>query len=477
MIGIHFEKSYPLIILGVLFFSISVCALIIPVNSDLTGKEDQGIPCIGTTNTEGDILVRSNGIRETFGANGQGIRVGVIGNGAESLRLSQQRGELGTVNVFDLGSGDEGTAMMEIIHDLAPKAELYFHAYGNNSSDFKKAVTTLADAGCQIICDDLYFFHQPFLEDGDVAQHISSVIRDHPDLIYITVSGNFAPLHYQGAWKPGLSAGPEQTFHDFGDGNNAIHMYLFSGDEVIVTLQWDDTWGKSTTDYDLFLTDPQKGEVIATSMNVQDGNSEPFEHLVYKVKGTDPERVSLSIVRNGENTTPNTLEMFIRNISPDQVDEAVVKDPYDSIFGHAAVPEVITVGSVGISTPFDISPDSSRGPVTIKNPEPALRFKPDICAPTNVQVSGVGKFPVSFPGTSAAAPHVAGVIAQLWGNFPDVPRDDIKKAIYNSAVDLGSSGWDETYGYGLIDAVRAFQYLSEDYKPPGQENITNNQTL
>ena len=469
-------SSIIFILICILIIS-SVCANTLLDPSDHSDEADKGVTCAGTMNTEGDIIVRSNGIREVFGAAGQGIKVGVIGNGAESLMLSQQRGELGSVNVYNLGSGDEGTAMMEIIHDLAPDAELYFDAYGNNSSDFKKAVTTLAGAGCRIICDDLYFFHQPFMEDGDVAEHIRSVLRDHPDLIYITVSGNFAPLHYQGSWKPGSSIGPEQTFHDFGNGNSAIHMDLQPGDEVIVTLQWDDPWGKATTDYDLFLTDPQRGVVLATSTNVQNGAEDPFEHLVYKQSGTQPQLVSLSIVRNGENSTPNLLEMFIRNISPSQVEEQVVKDPYDSIFGHAAVPEVITVGSVGISTPFDISPDSSRGPVTIRNPEPAIRFKPDICAPTNVQVSGAGSFPVPFPGTSAAAPHVAGVIAQILGNFPDVPRDDIKKAIYSSAVDLGASGWDDTYGYGLIDAVRTYQYLYEDYKPSKTELAIVNSTM
>jgi len=47
------------------------------------------VSCVGSLQTEGDLLVRSNGIREVFGASGKGIKVGVIGNGAESLELSQ----------------------------------------------------------------------------------------------------------------------------------------------------------------------------------------------------------------------------------------------------------------------------------------------------------------------------------------------------------------------------------------------------
>ena len=440
----------------------SASSILVSGTPIIPATEERGELSAGSLRTEGDILVRSNGIREVFGAAGSGIKVGVIGDGATSLPESQEKGELGPVHVYAIGSGDEGTAMLEIIHDIAPDAELFFHAYGKNSDDFKDAVKTLANAGCHIICDDLYFFRQPFLEDGDVADLIREVLRTHPDLIYVTVAGNFAQLHYQGSWKPGITGGPDQTIHDFGGGRSAVQITLLPEDEVIVTLQWDDPWGRSGTDYDLFLTDPMRGEVIAASINDQDGSEDPFEHLVYRWDGPDPLRASLSIVRNGETSSPNLLEMFIRNINPGQVEDNVIKNPYDSIFGHAAIEEVVTVGSVGISTPFEISPDSSRGPVTIRNPEPSRRFKPDICAPTNVQVSGSGSFPVPFPGTSAAAPHVAGVIAQLWGSFPDLSREELKSAIYSSAFDLGPVGWDETYGYGLIDAVKAYQNIIEN---------------
>ena len=452
------------VVLG--FICLSSCAVQTETASPAFSSDDSTIvSCVGALQTEGDLLVRSNGIREVFGSSGKGIKVGVIGNGAGSLELSQKMGELGPVTLYDRGTGDEGTAMLEIIHDIAPDAQLCFHGYGGNSDEFKHAVSTLADAGCRIICDDLYFFRQPFLEDGDVADHIREVLKSHPDCIYVTVSGNFASLHYQKPWTPGLSIGPDQTVHDFGDGYSAVPMMLKPGDEVIITLQWDDPWGGAVHDYDLFLTDPGRGEVVATSMNIQDDTGEPFEHLVFRNDVNESRRVSLSIIRNGENLTPNILEMYIRNIDARQVESDIVKDPADSIFGHAALEEVVTVGSVGIETPYSISPDSSQGPVTIRIPEPSRRWKPDICAPTNVQVSGAGSFPVPFPGTSAAAPHVAGVIAQLLSSFPDVSRDDLMQALYSNAFDLGEPGWDPAYGYGLIDAVKAFQYLFEVRNP------------
>ena len=412
----------------------------------------------GIQKTEGDLLVRSNGSREAFGAAGRNVRVGVIGNGAESLNLSRQTGEVGDVQVLAPGTGDEGTAMLEIIHDIAPDADLSFHAYGGSSDAFKTAVTALADAGCDIICDDLCFFHQPFLQDGDVAAHIRQTLMQHPGLIYVTVSGNFALLHYQGSWR---SSGDELSggiLHDFSDGDTAITITLLPTEYIIATLQWDDPWDRAVNDYDLILTSQETGEIISESRFVQNITSEPFEHLVYNPEGPGPETLSLSIIRNGESQDPGILELFIRGVDPGGVQDSFVKDPRDSVFGHAAIEEVVTVGSVDASAPFTISPDSSQGPVTIRYPD-ARRWKPDICAPTNVNVSGAGDFPSRFPGTSAAAPHVAGVIAQLWSAFPDLSRDDLIHAVYEAADDLGAPGWDATYGYGLLNAERAYRIL------------------
>ncbi len=461
------QRSIPLVI--VLLFSLLSGSI-----ADMTGSDEKSISQsenttvttnAGTLKTEGDLLVRSNGIREVFGVAGKGIRVGVIGNGVQSLRHSQEAGELGQVQVLAEGTGDEGTAMLEIIHDIAPDADLSFHAYGNSSDTFKVAVTELAKAGCDVICDDLYFFRQPFLQDGDVSAHIRQTIKEYPHLIYVTVSGNFAPLHYQGIWKAGPTAGTNQTYQDFSGGDTAVNITLLPDEQMIATLQWDDPWGGSSTDYDLRLTDPVSGEIITLSNFTQDGSQEPFEHLVYKPEGNSPERVSLEIIRNGQTVTPNILELFIRGVDTRGVEDTFMKDPTDSIFGHAAVEEVITVGSVEPAAPFAISPDSSRGPVTIRYPTLTKRWKPDICAPTNVNVSGAGNFPTTFPGTSAAAPHVAGVVAQVRSAFPDVPREDLKQVIYDSADDLGPPGWDETYGYGLLNAERAYRILYERNKP------------
>jgi hypothetical protein len=468
----HYILRKGIILFGILFF-FTGCVYGAPAtyqnqyyDSFFPASDDSTIATnLGGLKTEGDILVRSNGIREVFGVSGRNIRVGVIGNGVQSLNLSQNSGELSDVDVLMAGTGDEGTAMLEIIHDIAPDADLSFHAYGTSSDTFKVAVTRLAEAGCQVICDDLYFFRQPFLQDGDVATHIRETLRQYPNLIYVTVSGNFAPLHYQGTWKSSEPTMLNHTCHDFGGGDSAINITQLPGEQMIATLQWDDLWGNVTSTYDLVLRDSGSGEIIAISNLTSGGAGEPFEHVVYLSDGKAPEKVALEIVRTGQGTQQNMLELFIRGVDPRGVEEAFMKDPNDSIFGHAAVEDVITVGAVEPKPPFASSSDSSRGPVTIRYPVPTKRWKPDISAPTNVNVSGAGNFPTTFPGTSAAAPHVAGVVAQLWSAFPDTPRDDLKQIIYDTCDDLGAPGWDETYGYGLLNAERAYRVLFDKKSP------------
>lgn len=426
----------------------------------------------GRMHTEGDAIVRSNGIREVFGVRGKGVKVGVIGDGVSSLTDKNLTNNLGTVHILSPGVGDEGTAMLEIIHDLAPDAELYFCSYGGNSDNFKNAVSELAKVGCNVICDDLYFFRQPFFEDGDVANHIKKILAENPKLIYVTVSGNFAPLHYQQPWRGGISIGQNKTYQDFtGKGDYAVNMTIPPQNRVIATLQWDDPWNASGNDYDLVLTERGTGRILNASMNPQTGKENPFEHVVYSNDGQQPINAALSIIRNGQNMTQNTLELFIRDLDPSYVQQDFVKDPYDSIFGHAALDDVITVGSVDSKEPYTISPDSSRGPSTIIYPQPVKRLKPDLSAPTNVHVTGSEKFPSLFPGTSAAAPHVAAVVAQLWGAYPDISRDTLKKTLLESANDLGPAGWDETYGYGLVNAEHAYRMLYD--KGASSGNLTN----
>ena len=85
-------------------------------------------PFVGSVNSEGDTTHRAALARAVFGVTGSGIKIGVLSNGVVSLAASQSLGDLGPVTVLpgQAGTGDEGTAMLEIVHDLAPNAQLFF---------------------------------------------------------------------------------------------------------------------------------------------------------------------------------------------------------------------------------------------------------------------------------------------------------------------------------------------------------------
>jgi subtilisin family serine protease len=143
----------------------------------------------------------------------------------------------------------------------------------------------------------------------------------------------------------------------------------------------------------------------------------------------------------------------------------------DGIWGHQAVPDVITVAAVNASSPNTIEEYSSRGPVTHLFPNYSVIQKPDISAPDYVNVTGYGRFGSPFPGTSAAAPHIAALCALVWSGRQDLSPSDIRTALYASAVDLGAPGYDNVYGWGRADAVAMYNLLATG-KPVNREPPT-----
>jgi hypothetical protein len=133
---------------------------------------------IGLVTTEGDRIHRSNLVRSSWGQYGAGTKVGIISDGVNTRAASQATGDLpadgaGLTVLSDVVGGDEGTAMLEIVHDIVPNTNLYFHDCGNNTIQFNTAIDDLATAGCNVICDDIGWIDQPFFEDGSVASHLT----------------------------------------------------------------------------------------------------------------------------------------------------------------------------------------------------------------------------------------------------------------------------------------------------------------
>ena len=132
-----------------------------------------------------------------------------------------------------------------------------------------------------------------------------------------------------------------------------------------------------------------------------------------------------------------------------------------------------TVGAVNGANPaFPITNFSSHGPTICNVPAGPLKIKPEVVAPgLNVRSSVEDNNYALYNGTSMAGPHATGAVLLLKEAFPDVSGEEILLALYNSAIDLGDPGEDNTYGKGMIDVLAAYNELSLTYTPtPPNQN-------
>ncbi len=417
----------------------------------------------GSVVSEGDSIHQTYDVRNLFGDNGSGIKIGVISNGVDSRSSSQTTGDLppdgnGLTVLSNTVGGDEGTAMLETIYDMVPGAGLYFHDYGSDVLSFMSAIDDLVNAGCNIICDDVSWITQPFFEDGIVAQHIDSLLSTN-DILYITPAGNNSISHYQGEYNR-LSGTYAQ--HDFSNGtSNTPYLYfnLPAGGNVRLVLQWNDKFGSSGNDYDLYLYSYSSGSFVAQSTNYQNGSGDPLEFISYTANSSTAG--DFAIVVNKYSGSGRELEVFIYLGSGYYYSNNI--SGVDAIFGHAALDSVITVGAVKYSATNTIEPYSSLGPSTIEFPGEVTRNKPDIVAVDGTKITGAGGFGIPnaviyrFYGTSASTAHVTGIIAQVWSNAQVSTGSQAKQYLLNYSLDEGQNGFDNTFGYGIVNSLNIYQ--------------------
>lgn len=383
------------------------------------------------------------------GITGAGIKIGIISDGVEDISGAIESGALPEdVQILSPGKGTEGTVMLEVVHEISPDAELYFHSAGNNKLEFNRAVDALIAKDCQIICDDVGWPDEPFFEDGIVASHIKEVIEKQ-DILYVSAAGNDAERHYQGMYFDNGSG-----WHDFSAGTSNsrnIYMDIPQREKVTVVLQWNDPWDCSANNYDLYFYDCCSGEELASSERVQSGTGTPLEYIQYTNKEKNVKNVSISVKKHcGED---RLLEIYIYAKSAVKIhSDNLVEE--DSVFGHPAVPEVICVGAVDSRNPqnIGIASYSSRGPVSIYYPDYELRNKIDLSGPGNVRVSGINGKGSFFAGTSASAPSVAGIGALVWSMYPEKSGTEIREILCSSAEDLGNPGYDTVFGNGSVNS-------------------------
>ncbi len=418
-------------------------------------------PYAGNVTTQGDAILRANELRR-LGITGKGVKVGIISDGANNWRTPAASGDL-PAQITTFGSCstrvadprncrsrltcNEGTAMAEIVHDIAPDAELAVAAVSTSLEFIQQARRLATTFEADIIVDDLGFFGEPYFEDGDIARAISGLPSN---VLYFSSAGNSGNTHYERDYSTLGS-----TRHNFGveDGvrDEEIGFEIGANRGAFVLMQWSDRYESPNSNYDLFVFD-QSSEIGRST-----GFNSPAIEGVCVYNGGTESAVRFAVVDklSGSN---RRLEMFFLGARAIEYPSST-----GSVFGHAGTPRALAVAAInaGSST---VAFYSSRGPARIDYPSLQLRAKPDLAATDGVSVTGAGGFSNPFFGTSAAAPHAAAVAAQLLSAGPDVTPQEVRSALLASASGGGGS---TSVGRGRINALAAFERLGIELDPDG----------
>ena len=215
------------------------------------------------------------------GVKGQGVKVAIIDGGFKGADQLVGQDMPGFWWYDHTGEGIyageivHGTACAEIVHDVAPEAELYLYKVGD-LLDLENAKDRAMLDGIDVISHSEGFLTDGF---GDGRGFSCNVVNDAADngILWVTVAGNSAKSHYSGLWSDKDS----NDWHNFAPGEELLTFKAEEGSVIRVNLIWDD-WPITDQNYDLYLyfrNSSGDWEEVAKSTNIQDSGGDPVERI------------------------------------------------------------------------------------------------------------------------------------------------------------------------------------------------------
>jgi hypothetical protein len=510
------------------------------------GAECEG----GSVISEGIAQLNVATARSKFGVDGSGVTVGVLsdsydqassaadGSGPVATHAGEDigssdlpglanpcPGEKPEVNVLqDFGPApgfepsDEGRAMLQVVHDVAPGASLAFATAFASELSFAQNIEALAKpvseggAGAEVIVDDVVWFEEPFFQDGPVAAAVDKVAGS--GVTYFSSAGNnnlFEGANEIASWEapefrdagacpaPVVPLIPVGTEHcmDFDPGgatDTTFAIAVSPGATLNLDLQWAEPWFGVETDLDAYLFD-LGGNLLAVEENNNVGATQrPVELSAWTNTGASTKTVRLAINRcagacnpAAGTGTPAVKLALLQNGGGVTATEYPTSSGGDvvgpAVFGHAAASGAVAVAAVPYTNGAQVEKFSSRGPVVHRFepvagttpadplPSPETIAKPDIaatdCGATTFFSFLAGDGEWRFCGTSASAPHAAAVAALQLDADPAATVEEIRSAQASTAAPVGSFE-PKAAGAGLLDASEAIAALL----PPATIAIT-----
>jgi hypothetical protein len=524
----------------------------------------------GRVVTEGDSILFADAVRAQLGLDGTGVRVGVISDGLKGVFATGCTTACGGVDGGPISSGDlpvsagvrnasgvltsvsggivgrsfqangdleglppsspacafpgagaEGTALLEIVHDLAPGARLSFANFDTDLA-FNQAVNFLA-ASNDIVVDDIGFMGEPNDGTSAVSRNTAAALNNasFPIRGYFTSVGNDADEHYFGTYVASgvdgatiggiTNPGRVHLFQRTADTTDVLGLgaqphnviALPQNGEVAIFLTWNDPVGGSANNYDLYLVQQSTGRVVASSTDVQNGRQDPVEAIDYVNRGAqDFFRIVVQNVRDA--AQPRALNIFSfqpecaaagpLRLAAQRHERINFNTPTRSVSAQSdaggSPASVISVGAIcsasagAAAVSAGSLPNESCLDTTNRTPEffssrgPTLdgRRKPDVMGIDGVSITGAGSFGTTFFGTSAAAPHAAGVAALLLQGAPCLlaraastiappsARTQLSDLLLGRAVRLSNDNPDNVFGAGRIDAAASASAITPTWR-------------
>jgi len=481
-------------------------------------------PDVGAFVSEG-VALHNTAAANNLGFTGAGTTVGVVSDGVSNRAAAQALGDLPPViNVLNAGSGDEGTAMLEIIHDLAPNAALAFHGTGAGVAGHITALNNLAGAGVHVIAEDIPFDAEPAFQKGAAATAAESLVVAGVSMH--SSAGNLGNSHSARVAANGTAQGPDGNGGPFAGcpynplntvaiapgGDTTFDVSVASGNTLSAVLQWSEpraifpTPGRGGfTNLDLFVFDQALTTCLASSNGAQaNGVGDTIEQVSWNNGGANTATVKIVVNVAGTSTAVGAPLLDLRwrgasgidattragSLNPDSnytfgATSAAAADASSST-NPANVPiEGFSGGGPVQLIATTICPNGGTGPCTgVAGGGGQTVGAPTWTAADGVSVSGVGSFgsgncpaivqgDCRFFGTSAAVPHAAAIAAlarQAIGGNPSPLV--ITQRLALTATDRGTPGFDNVWGFGVLNALAVSSESADlsvfkDCKPDG----------